>query len=333
MAESNIVSSMTRRRAFKVGSGVVGSLAAAGLVSRADADPAHDERYENRHGRWRPAHGTPLPVQQIEQIMQASGTLSQGVLSINIDRKDLSATLPGGVPVTPAELLNGQFYFQSVGRDKAIMNASFCLKPSEANPFIDALIANGLTIMAFHQHLIDMTPLYWFQHFRAVGNPLSIAQAVSNALKVTSTPLPQFSPPSLPTPFDAAQLARILGGTAQVGNSGVVTVSVPRAEQIHLAGIPIRPYLGVAAPIAFQPLDSAGSQALAIPDFAMIGREVDPVFQTMRSQGFTIGCLYNQETDERPQLYFSHQWAVGNPYDLANRIRKGLNLTNSALLS
>ncbi len=26
--------------------------------------------------------------------------------------------------------------------------------------------------------------------------------------------------------------------------------------------------------------------------------------QVMRQQGWDIGCLYNQETDEHPQLYF-----------------------------
>jgi hypothetical protein len=46
-----------------------------------------------------------------------------------------------------------------------------------------------------------------------------------------------------------------------------------------------------------------------------------------------IGCLYNQETDEVPQLYFSHMWKTGSPYDLAQSVRKGLLLTNSALTS
>ena len=53
----------------------------------------------------------------------------------------------------------------------------------------------------------------------------------------------------------------------------------------------------------------------------------------MRKQGFSIGCLYNQETDERPQLYFSHQWKVGDPYELAKEIRNGLDLTNTAFES
>jgi hypothetical protein len=48
----------------------------------------------------------------------------------------------------------------------------------------------------------------------------------------------------------------------------------------------------------------------------------------MRGQGWDIGCLYNQETGERPQLFFSHQFKTGDPYQLAAEIRKGLNRMN-----
>jgi hypothetical protein len=48
-----------------------------------------------------------------------------------------------------------------------------------------------------------------------------------------------------------------------------------------------------------------------------------PVTALMRRLGWLDGCLYNQETDEKPQLYFSHMLKVGDPYDLAAEIRAG----------
>ena len=57
----------------------------------------------------------------------------------------------------------------------------------------------------------------------------------------------------------------------------------------------------------------------------MVANEVNPVIRTMRNMGWDIGCLCNHETDEHPQLYFSHQFNVGNPYKLAAEVRKGLN--------
>jgi hypothetical protein len=53
----------------------------------------------------------------------------------------------------------------------------------------------------------------------------------------------------------------------------------------------------------------------------------------MRKRGWGIGCLYNQETDERPQLYFSHQFKSGDSVELAKEIRGALNLTRSKFMS
>jgi hypothetical protein len=47
------------------------------------------------------------------------------------------------------------------------------------------------------------------------------------------------------------------------------------------------------------------------------------------SNAWDIGCLYNQETDEHPQLYFSHQFKVGDSVHLAHQIPTALNMTNA----
>ncbi len=273
---------------------------------------------------------TSLPVSSIEQILGASGTVSNGVLSVTINRNDLTSMLPGGIPVTPAFQLNGTLTFQPLDPGAAFLNGDFCLKPQEVNPFIDALIARGITVQALHQHLFDLSPLYWFEHFRAVGNPLQIAHAVRAAINTTSTPLPQSS--SMTTPFQVDRLTAILGGSATVAD-GVVTVSVARREHVFIDGIHVLPQANISAPIAFQPLDAAGTQAVVVPDFALRGFEVNAVFQAMRGFGWTIGCLYNQETEEHPQLYFSHMWKAGDPYALAQEVRAGLDLTNSQFTS
>lgn len=80
--------------------------------------------------------------------------------------------------------------------------------------------------------------------------------------------------------------------------------------------------------VAFQPL-GGGQHAAVAPDFALLAAEVDPVVRLMRRQGFAIHCLYSQETAELPQLYFSHQLAVGDALDLARKVRRGLDRTNS----
>jgi hypothetical protein len=273
---------------------------------------------------------TPLPVKEMESILGASGTVTNGVLSVEIDRTDLTATLPGNISAESE--LNGTLYFQPLPNGRALLNGDFCLKPEETNPFIDALMANHIKVQAFHQHLFDLTPMVWFVHFRLNAEPRALAHAVRKAMDVTAVVLPQ-SPPSSKTPFDAKRLASILGGSAEVGSKGAVTVSIPRKETITILGVRVQPEAGISTTVDFQPLNSNGSNALVVPDFALIGTEVNPVFETMRREKFINGCLYNQETDELPQLYFSHQWATGNPYVLAQKVRKALNLTNSMFMS
>jgi len=249
------------------------------------------------------------------------------VLNIQVDRNDLNVVGPGNIPFKPSWEINHEFYFQSLGNGKAIFNGDICVLGSESNHTIDRILTSGMSFMAFHMHFFGLKPQVWFQHFRAVGDPIWIAKAVRFVLGATNTPLPQ-PPSSKDTPLDPDRLAEILGGSAEVEGDGVVVVSVSRKESIELAGHHVKSELGIESSIAFEPLDG-GQHCAVAPDFALLGKEVNPVFTIMRSQNFQIHCLYNQETEEHPQFYFSHQLKVGNAYDLAKQIRKGLNHTHS----
>lgn len=177
------------------------------------------------------------------------------------------------------------------------------------------------------QHFFDLSPMVYFIHFRAVGDPVHLAQSAAAAVSATATPLPQPMPMHPSTPLDSAALGQALGGDAMVGSDGVVTVTIPRQNNFTLGGVPTQSDTGLASTVAFEPL--AGGQTAVAPDFALTAAEVQPVMQTMRGQGFTIHCLYNQETAENPQLYFSHQLKTGDALQLAQQIRKGLDQTNS----
>jgi hypothetical protein len=136
--------------------------------------------------------------------------------------------------------------------------------------------------------------------------------------------------PSHPTtPLDPDRLASILHGDAQVGDEGVVTVSVSRSDEIVIDGIRVSPEANISTEIQFKPLSSTGSSAAVGPDFSQTSSEVEPVVSLMRRQGWFVGCLYNQETNEEPQLYFAHMLKTGDAYTLAAEVRRGLDLTDS----
>ncbi len=310
---------ITRRRALALGGGLAGGLAAAAspLAATALAAP-------------RRQHGT-VPATRIQDIIGADGTVSKGVLGIGVERRDFpKITGPRGVTFTPNFELHGDLYFQPLGGRQAFFNGDLALLPSEVDPVIDAILANQLDFQALHQHYYDLDPEVWFVHLRGVGDARSLAHRVRNVIAATATPLPQHMPSKPTTPFDAKRLGRILRGDAQVGDGGVVTVTVGRGDPILIDNVLVSPEANVSTNIEFLPLTADGRQAAASPDFSMTAGEIGPVIRLMRDQGFDIGCLYNQETAEQPQLYFSHQLSTGDPYVLARQIRAGLDRTRTA---
>ncbi len=321
MSQSDLSAPISRRRALALGGVVAGGALSASTPLTAAA-AAHGRSHGGQRGS--------LPAKQIQQIVQAEGTVTKGVLSIDIERKDIGdVSGPLGVTFTPAFEIDGTLTFQPLGSGNAFFNGDIALKPEEANPVIDAIIANGLIFQAFHQHYIEMMPNVWFIHFRGEGNALKLAQAVHNVLKATATPLPQTKPSHPTTPLDPDRLASILHGDAEVGDEGVVTVTIDRTDKIVIDGIRVSPEANISTEVQFKPLSSSGSNAAVGPDFSMESSEVMPVVTLMRRLGWFVGCLYNQETNEYPQLYFSHMLKVGDAYALAREIRRGLDLTDA----
>jgi hypothetical protein len=323
MSKFDVRLPVTRRRALALGGGVAASGALSGALPLSSAAAAHRLRaHASQRGK--------LPVDQIEQIVQAEGTVTKGVLSIDIERTDIGDVAgPLGVTFTPAFEIDGTLTFQPLGYGRAFFNGDLALKPEETNPVIDAIIENRLIFQAFHQHYIETEPNIWFIHFRGHGDALSLAQAVRNVLKATATPLPQTMPSNPTTPLDPDRLASILNGDAQVGDEGVVTVTIDRTDTIVIDGIEVSPEANISTNVQFKPSSNSGSSAWAGPDFSMESSEVMPVVSLMREQGWFQGCLYNQETNESPQLYFDHMLKQGDAYALAREIRRGLDLTDA----
>jgi len=50
--------------------------------------------------------------------------------------------------------------------------------------------------------------------------------------------------------------------------------------------------------------------------------------EELRDAGFVVHCLYNQETAEHPQLYFSHSLATGDAVDRARKVATALDKMN-----
>lgn len=324
MSDFDFKSPISRRRALKLG----GAAAAGGALSVATPLTAVASARGERSA-YRRQHGT-IPAKEIEKIVGAQGMVSEGVLNVSLSRTDIGNVAgPLGVTFTPAFEVDGNLTFEPLGDDYAFFNADLALKPEECNPFIDAIIANGMVFQALHQHYIETDPNFWFIHWRGEGEPRRLAHAAHNILKATSIPLPQTMPSNPKTPLNATRLGAILHGSAQTGAEGVVSVNVDRTDTIVINGVRLSPESNITTAVEIKPQNASGSSVAFAIDYSMTGPEVMPVVKRMRSMGWFQGCLYNQETDEHPQLYFDHMLKIGDPYELAREARRGLDLTAS----
>lgn len=122
---------VSRRRALAIGGGAAASLAALG--SLVPGSPASAAAVPQLH------MGSPL-VGEIERIIGAQGTVTENVLSIEIDRDDITNVTIHGVPISPSFQVNGSLYFQELGNNRVAMNSDMALKGSELNAFIDQLL-------------------------------------------------------------------------------------------------------------------------------------------------------------------------------------------------
>ncbi len=315
--------SLSRRHVLMLGGAAAGGALvaatplASGLASASTTD--------TRHVQGADAGKSPadLPTKEIERIVRAQGTFSNGVLNIEIDRDDLPHVTKEGHVIKPAFMINGNLCFEQLRDGSVMMNGDLAFKPEEIDGSIAQMVRHGITWQALHQHLYGLNPMVYFMHMRIRGSARKSAEACAAVLSATSTPLPQAPPKNPTTPLDPKRLGSIIGSTPTVGASGVVSFSLPPREQIMLGGVAINPYLNVYTSVDFQPL--GGNRAICVPDFGQRWYEVDPLAKTMLAQGWQIDCLYNQETDEQPQLFFSHDYKVGDAYELAKEVRRGLD--------
>ncbi len=321
---------MSRRQSLAM----AGGLLLAGSASSLFATPsqAQQEGGYGQQGSGNRQNSGGSIVSRMENALGAQGDVRHGVLMVSIGRKDIgNVSAPMGVTFTPDFEIHHDFAFQMIGNGMAMGNGELAILPHEADGVIGEIVNQGLVFQAFHQHFVSENPQVFHIHLRGKNEPVRLAESFRRVVEQTGTPMPQQKPGNQQTPLNPQRLARIIGGDAYVGGGGVVHVMVPRAERIQLGGVEVNPYLAIMSHIAFKPMPSnngSGSmQAAVAPDFGMLAHEVNPLMKVMLNHGFHVNCLYNQETDEHPQLFWSHQLNVGDPEQLAHAVRDGLEQT------
>jgi Domain of Unknown Function (DUF1259) len=270
-----------------------------------------------------------LDIKAIEQAMGRGGDLQDDVYKVSFPRKDLSVSVKG-VNLKPGFALGSWIAFKQAGND-AVIDGDLVLTEEEVGPVFRTLRKEGIEISALHNHLIGETPRVMYLHIAGKGDAGEMAMHLKDALSLTATPM---GPPSAKplgaalrtaaeeADFDADVIQKELGYKGKI-KDGVLHISVPRPEQITMAGAILPPSMGMATALNFQ---SAGrNKVAATGDFVMAPDEVDRVSKALTEHGIVVTALHNHLVHGSPELYFMHFWANDNAENVAKALRAGLD--------
>jgi hypothetical protein len=265
---------------------------------------------------------------KVDQAMGRKGAEQPGgIHKYSLPRPDLKVTVDG-VAIKPALALGGWIAFEPAGSGAMFMG-DLVLTDTEINPVMAKLIAGGVEITAVHNHLLRTSVPVFYMHVGGHGDPVKLAETLHSALALSKTPLaapPPPAQPAAPLDLDTAAVEKVLGHKGNA-NGGVYQVSVPRAEAITEAGMPVPPSMGTAISMNFQP--TGGGKTAITGDFVLLGSEVNSVLKSLREHGIEVTALHTHMIDDSPHFFFMHFWANDNAQKLAEGLHAALEHTNS----
>src|ERR1051325_1511696 len=265
----------------------------------------------------------------IEQALGKAGSMQPGdVYKVSFPRSDLKVTA-AGVELKPALALGSWVAFKRMG-DMNIVMGDLVLAENEVTPVLSKLQQGGVETTALHNHVLNESPRVMYMHIHAMGDTVTIAKAIHDALALTKTPFTaSASTATAEIGIDTKQIDQIMGQSGKM-NGGVYQFSIARADEItDLMGdhkIAIPPAMGLAQAINFQPT-GAGKAAIT-GDFVLLASEVTPVMKALREKGIEVTAVHSHMLTENPRLFFMHFWANDDALKLATGLRAALEKVN-----
>jgi Domain of Unknown Function (DUF1259) len=113
-----------------------------------------------------------------------SGKGNAGVYQISVPRPE--QIREGGEEIPPSMGLATAINIQPTTSGHAVATGDFVLLPTEVNPVIRALQANGIAVTALHSHLLMDQPHVLFMHFWGDDDAMKLAHGLRAALDATA---------------------------------------------------------------------------------------------------------------------------------------------------
>jgi hypothetical protein len=269
----------------------------------------------------------PLDTAAISSALGRSGKLMPGdVYRVGLPRTDLHVTIDG-LTLRPGFALGGYAVYKAEPQGTLVLG-DLPVLPSEVDTVQSSLESSGFHITALHNHLLNETPHVMYMHYMRVGDAAALSADLARALALTKMPPapPASAAPPAATGFASEDvIEQILGHKGTVAG-GVLSIGVPRAETISLAGMTLPPSMGVANAMNFEPAD--GGRVATTGDFVLIATEVPLVQESLKADGFLATALHQHMLGDSPTLYYMHFYAVGTPEAIAGGLKDALSHVN-----
>lgn len=273
-----------------------------------------------------------LDTAAIDSITGLQGKLNseEGVYKVSQPRADIKITVDQW-QMAPFMGLTSWAAFQAGMQGSAMVMGDLVLMQDEVNPAMSALLNNGLTVTALHNHFFYDEPRVYFMHLGGEGPVDKLARGVRAALDAVkqaraarSEPAKGFPGTPLPaqSSLSAAPLQQILASKGET-KDGMFKAVFGRTVKMP-CGCPAGKEMGVNTWAAFA---GADDNALVDGDFVVLENELQPVLKSLRKSGINVVAIHHHMVGEEPRTIFLHYWGRGTAQDLARAVKTALSLT------
>lgn len=110
-------------------------------------------------------------------------TSTEGLCAVTFNR-DIEATILGRPTISPLALA-ALFSFEDMDSQGRTLNlGETVILQEEINDFISVLRSHGILVTALHNHWLFDKPRLMYIHFENIGDPITFARNVAEALRV-----------------------------------------------------------------------------------------------------------------------------------------------------
>ena len=125
-----------------------------------------------------------LDTTRIAEILGHKGSMSRGVYKVTVGRPDVDLNAHG-TTVSTFMGFNTWASWQGTPENAAVAG-DFVMLADEVEPVINALVNNGIEVVALHNHMVQEEPRVFFLHYWGTGVAEKLARGLRQALNQAS---------------------------------------------------------------------------------------------------------------------------------------------------